>query len=106
MAQKDTRRNARDPRSDGSAERLARIADAKHLFMDATINMGWQLAVTIIVPVYIGVRLGDRFHSSPKWTLVTLFLATLMSCTVVWKAVQGATITHSINKKGEKPSAK
>lgn len=106
MAQKDTRRKTTDPRIDGSADNLARIAAAKHLFMDSAINMGWQLAVTIIVPIYIGVRLDDRFASSPKWTLVALFLAIVMSCAVVWKAVQGASVSHTIIKKGEKPSAK
>jgi hypothetical protein len=92
---KDTGRKVSDPRSDGSAERLTQIAVAKQQFMDAALNMGWQLAVTIIVPVYIGVRLDDHFHSSPSWTLGALFLAVFMSCGVVWKALHGVTVAQS-----------
>ena len=105
MAQKDTTRKTANPRTDGSADRLAQIADAKQQFMDAAINMGWQLAVTIIVPVIIGVRLDDHFHSAPAWTLGALFLAVFMSCGVVWKALHGVTVAQTGSKKGRKPRA-
>ena len=102
MAQMDTRRKAADPRTDGGVERLAQIADAKQQFMDAALNMGWQLAVTIIVPVFIGVQLDDRYHTSPSWTLAALFLAVAMSCGVVWKALHSVTIAQATPKKGKK----
>jgi len=102
MAQMETRRKTSAPHIDGSAERLAQIADAKQQFMDAAINMGWQLAVTIIVPVIIGVRLDDHFHSSPAWTLGALFLAVFMSCGVVWKALHGVTVAQTKAQKGKK----
>ena len=91
-----------DPRSDGSAARLAQISDAKQQFVDAAINMGWQLAITILVPVFIGVQLDKHFNSSPSYTLAALFLAVFMSCTVVWKTIKGVSRPQAAAPKNRK----
>jgi len=74
------------------------IAAARQQFFDAAINMGWQLAVTIIVPVIIGVKLDDHYHTTPAWTLGALFLAVAMACAVVGKTMHGITLAQSKTK--------
>ena len=83
------------PRVEASAKRLASIADAKQQFLDSALNMSWQLAVTIVVPVIIGVKLDDHFNSSPAWTLGALFLAVFMACGVVVKTLRGVKVAQS-----------
>jgi F0F1-type ATP synthase assembly protein I len=102
MSKTQTQRKVVDPRPETSAERLAKIAIAKQQFLDAALNMSWQLAVTIIVPVFIGAQLDKRFKSEPTWTLVALFLAVAMAAGVVVKTLRS--VKANQNKKG-KPSA-
>lgn len=102
MSKTNTKRKVAGPRVDPSAERLAAIADAKLQFLDSALNMSWQLAVTIIVPLIIGVKLDDHFHSAPSWTLGALFLAVFMACGVVVKTLRGVKIAQAQPKKGAK----
>ncbi len=88
------------PRRDTSAARLAQIADAKQQFLDAALNMSWQLAVTIILPVIIGVQLDSHFHTSPSWTLGLLFLGVFIACGVVIKTIRGIKLAQ-IKKDGK-----
>lgn len=48
---------------------------ARKQFLTAAMNMGWQLAGMVIVPVVIGVKLDDHFQTTPSYTLAALFLA-------------------------------
>src|SRR5436190_4801209 len=89
MSGKPSSKKVISPRVETSAERLARIAEAKQQFLGAALNMSWQLALTIIIPVVIGVQLDNRYHSSPSWTLGLLFLGVFMSCGVVVKTIRG-----------------
>lgn len=99
MSKTQTKRKVAGPRPETSAERLAKIADAKQQFLDSALNMSWQLAVTIIVPVFIGVQLDSKFGTEPAWTLGALFLAVFMACGVVVKTLRGVKITQT--KKGK-----
>jgi F0F1-type ATP synthase assembly protein I len=64
-------------------ERSAAIFQARQQFLNSAINMGWQLALTVIVPVIIGVKLDDHFHSTPSYTLAALVLAVFLAVIVV-----------------------
>ena len=88
------------PRPEKSASKLAQISDAKQQFLDATLNMSWQLAVTIIVPVVIGVQLDKHFNTSPSYTLAALFLAVTLAAYVVVKTVRGVKVPASNKRKG------
>ena len=66
---------------------LARL-NARNMFYAATVSMGWQLAVTVLVPVFIGVKLDDHFNSAPSYTLAALFIAAGGACYVVWKTIK------------------
>ena len=49
--------------------------DPQKMFFNATFNMGWQLAVAVLLPVFIGVELDKRFDSSPSYVLASLVVA-------------------------------
>lgn len=73
-------------------ERAAAAMAAKQQFINASLDMGWRLALTVLVPVFIGAWLDRRYHTSPSWTLASLFIAIGGACVVVWKTLR------SINK--------
>lgn len=106
MSGKPSPKKVNDPRTEMSADRLARIAEAKQQFLASALNMSWQLAATIIVPVFIGVQLDSRYDSSPQWTLVALFVAVVMAGGVVWKTLNLVKTKQAESKKGVDPSAK
>jgi F0F1-type ATP synthase assembly protein I len=81
-------------------ERNMVVMAARQDFMNAAFSMGWQLALTILVPVFIGVKLDDRFDSAPSYTLAALFLAIGMGAWVVWRTIKE--INTSQAKKGTK----
>ena len=102
MSGKPSGKKVTSPRVETSAERLASIADAKQQFLASALNMSWQLAVTIIVPVIIGVQLDDHFKTSPSYTLGALFLAVFMASGVVVKTVRGVKVAQIEPKKRSK----
>jgi predicted F0F1-ATPase subunit len=73
---------------DDKVEKLAASLTAKQQFMGSTLNMGWRLAFTVVVPIVGGVKLDDHFHSTPSWTITGLFLATAAGCAAVWATVK------------------
>lgn len=56
-------------------DRSLAVIAARKQFVSSSINMGWQLALTILLPVLVGVKLDDHFDTSPSYTLVALFIA-------------------------------
>lgn len=56
-------------------ERSTAAMQAGQQFIQASLNMGWQMALTVLVPVFIGVKLDSHFHTQPSYTLAALFLA-------------------------------
>lgn len=69
-------------------ERSAAIFQARQQFVNAAVNMGWQLALTILVPVFIGVKLDAHFHAAPSYTLSALFIAIACAGAVVWNTLK------------------
>lgn len=62
---------------------------AKQKFFSAALNMSWQLALTVVIPVVAGVKLDEKFDTSPSLTLAGFFLAAFAACMVVWNTVKG-----------------
>ncbi len=56
-------------------ERSLAVISAKQQFVSSAMNMGWQMAGMVLIPVFVGVQLDKRFHSSPSYTLSALILA-------------------------------
>lgn len=62
---------------------------AKQQFMTSVLSMSWQLALTVVIPVIAGVKLDQRFDTSPSLTLTGFFLAAFAACMIVWNTVKG-----------------
>ncbi len=61
---------------------------AKRQFLAATSNMGWRLALTVIIPIVGGVKLDDHFKTSPSFTLLGLMLAVVAGTAAVWATIK------------------
>ncbi len=79
-------------------ERLAQATSAKQQFVSSALDMGWRLALTVIVPVFLGTWLDNRYHTSPSYTLVALFIAIAGACVVVWKTIKDLSKDQGNNK--------
>lgn len=71
----------------GDVERSTAAYQAGQQFINSSLNMGWQLALTVLVPVFVGVRLDQHFKTSPSYTLAALFLAIGGAVLVVSKTI-------------------
>lgn len=62
---------------------LDNALNARRMFVVSTLNMGWQLAGMVIIPVIIGVKLDQKFDSKPSYTLAALVIAIFGSIIVI-----------------------
>ena len=80
---KEARRNRSTSSAQFDVERSAAVFQARQQFLNSAINMGWQLALTVLVPVIVGVKLDDHFHTTPSYTLAALVIAVFLAVVVV-----------------------
>lgn len=98
--------------ADDNAQQYLAVLDVKNKFMMATLGMGWRLAITVLVPLIAGIKLDDRFNTSPSYTLAGFMLAAAGGAAVVWSTVKEVTAEQAeqdaldnkqrIQKKGTK----
>lgn len=63
---------------------------ARRQFAVYALNMSWQLAVAVLVPLLGGVALDKKLGTAPVCTLVGLAVALVCSAVVMWQAMQAA----------------
>jgi len=61
---------------------------AKKQFVSATVGMGWRLAIAVLLPIVVGVKLDHHFHTSPAYTLIAFMGATIASVLIVRDAMR------------------
>jgi hypothetical protein len=71
-----------------SVEQEMIALNARSQFLAATANMGFRLAITVVIPIVLGVKLDEHFHSAPSYTLTGLFLAAAAGSAAVWSTVK------------------
>ncbi len=76
-----------DPIED-KIEQVSKMLAARQLFLGSTLNMGWRLAVTVVIPIVAGVKIDEHFRTSPSYTLLGLMLAAVAGSAAVWSAIQ------------------
>jgi hypothetical protein len=69
---------------------LGKTTAARQQFLVAALNMSWQLAVVVLVPIIGGVELDKAFDTSSVWLFVGLAVAVAGSGIVMWRAMQAA----------------
>lgn len=87
MVKSAVQRKSTAPVAQDELDRSLAVFAAKQQFISVAMNMGWQLALTILIPVFVGVKLDDYFHSTPSYTLAALVIAIGGAVVVVWKTL-------------------
>ncbi len=72
---------------DDMEQNLASLV-AKRQFLAATSNMGWRLALTVVIPIVGGVKIDEHFKTGPSFTLLGLMVAAVAGCSVVWASIK------------------
>lgn len=62
----------------------------KRQFVIAALNMSWQLALIVLVPIIGGVELDKALKSNSIFLFVGLAVALIGSAIVMWRAMQAA----------------
>lgn len=73
-----------------SSSSPAESRSARNAFFVMTLNMSWQLAIVVVVPLALGAWLDQKFDTGNLWVFVGLAVALVASTAVVWRIVQQA----------------
>jgi hypothetical protein len=65
-------------------------ATVQRQFVQMALNMGWQLAVVVLVPVAGGAQLDKALDTNHVFLFVGLALALLGTVLVMWRTMQAA----------------
>lgn len=70
-------------------------------FIGAALNMSWQLAIVVLVPILVGSQLDKRLDVSPTLTVVGFIVAMAGTGYIMWKQMQmyGPNSTTSSDKR-------
>lgn len=74
--------------SSSSLERAA--ASGRQTFVAMALNMTWQLALAVLVPVGAGVLLDHAAGTNGLYTYIGLGLALVLAGVVMWRTMQVA----------------
>ncbi len=85
---KATTKKTTETASKTESDRMLAAYEASQKFISTSLTMGWQLAVTVLVPVFIGSRLDEHFNTSPRYTVIALLLGILMGVLVVARIIR------------------
>ena len=78
------------PRTRGEDPTTGQNRGARGNFVVASLNMSWQLALVVLVPLVGGAQLDKVTHRNSLWVLVGLGIALLGSIAVMWRAMRAA----------------
>ena len=77
-------------------------AQLQNLFVSMALEMSWQLAVVVIVPIVGGYLLDERLHTSPWCTIVGAAIAAAGTMVVLRRVVSlsNQRVQKTTSKKG------
>lgn len=65
-------------------------AAMRNRFIVMAVNMFWQLAVAVLVPLVAAAQLGKHWHAETAGVVIGLILAIAASTLVMWRTMQVA----------------
>jgi F0F1-type ATP synthase assembly protein I len=80
--------------------------NAKSMFIEASMSMGWRLGVMVVIPIVAGVKIDDYFNSAPSMTLTGIIVAAMGGTMVVYSAVRDANKQQEQSSGGAKEPGK
>lgn len=87
MGKAATRKRTTTASSDPALDHLARFGSGGMLF-NASLAIGWRLAIMVLLPLFIGVQLDRRFDSAPSLTLAAFFIALFGAGMLIYRTYQ------------------
>ena len=73
---------------DSSTTTVNPSTNPKTVFLMAALNMSWQLAIVVLVPIIGGFELDKKLHLLPLLTITGFILAMIGMALVVWRQLQ------------------
>ena len=74
--------------------------NSRSIFMSAVIDMSWQLAIAVLLPIIGGYELDKYFHTSPLWMIIGFVLA-MVGVFVVLRRMLAELNQHFLNPGGK-----
>lgn len=60
------------------------VFDPRSRMLTSMISMGWRMAVMIMVPIIIGLKLDERYGTKPSWVLSGFFFGLAGSAYLIY----------------------
>ncbi len=60
----------------------------KHVFIMAVMNLTWQMAIVVLVPIIGGYQLDKGFNTLPLLTILGFVVSTFGVAVVLWHQLQ------------------
>lgn len=73
-----------------------RVIDARNMLIVNIFGMGWRLALTVLLPIFVGVQLDKKFDSTPSLTLAAFFIAVFSASLLIYKTYNEMTTLQAI----------
>lgn len=87
-------------------EQYAEVFSARQQFIGAALNLSWRLALTVLIPLLIGIQLDKKFTDDHSFTLAGFMLAIVFGCMAVWATVKEVNQLQADEEKEKKSRAK
>ncbi len=89
VASKKTRntKSAKDTSTDGIVKESS---NQRNVFVSMALTMSWQLALVVLIPIFVGAKLDRSVGSGNTYTFIGLGVALIGSIAVMWRAMQTA----------------
>ena len=71
-------------------QQAASAGALRQQFYMAFLNMSWQLAIVVLAPILIGVKLDGVFNAQETFTFIGLGLAVVGAAAVMWRTLKFA----------------
>lgn len=91
------------PSPTGGSAKPAKDAEyqqARREFFVSVLNMSWQLAIVVLVPILGGYKLDQTLDTAPLLTIVGFFIAMVGTAGIVWYQLQN--LPPAVNKESKK----
>jgi F0F1-type ATP synthase assembly protein I len=81
-------------------DKFAEIMYQRSLFLNMALNMSWQLAIVVIVPIVGGFELDKYLNTTPWLTVAGAVIAALGVIAILRQTVKSAAVRFASPKNG------
>lgn len=92
MTKQAAPRKTLSPHREANASKQTVEADKSQssVFVGMALDMSWQLALVVLVPIIGGFELDKKFNTAPALTIIGFILAMLGMALIMWQTLQTA----------------